>query len=234
MMAKAYHRLITLYHFKIIRLGQNDQEEYDMERWLIEGYLGHTGYRHSHVFPTPGFVLDAPSHEIARKICIEYVQAIASISKVDPEIKVIKWQSSRSRNPKKEWIGTAMKLQTVHHANPSGNQQQPRAERIYAVLRKPTLDDQMTLYRRFSNDQYQRYRRYNGQRHIYQVDWLRYCRDISNLPNRHVSERRWHKATRLPRTPPFAHTIRATTRRPQHSRDKTKYPWTDAYHGMMN
>ena len=226
MMAKAYHRLVTLYHFKIIRLGNNAQEEYEMEKWLVEGFLGHTGYRNSHIFPTPPIILDAPSYEIARKLCIEHVQAIASISEVNPDIKVIKWQSSRSRNPRREWIGTVMKLQSVHHPNPSNNQLQPRAERKFAVFKKPTLNEQRTLYTRFSNDQYQRYAVFNGQRHAYQVDWLRYCRDLSNLPNRHTDERRWHKATRIPSNPPFAHTIQATTRRAEHARDTTKYLWT--------
>ena len=115
MMAKAYHRLITLYHFKIIRLGNNEQEAYEMEKWLVEGYLGHTGYRDSHEFPTPRFILDASDPGIARKLCIEHVQAIASLAEVNPDIKVIKWQSSRSRNPRREWIGTVMKLQMVHH-----------------------------------------------------------------------------------------------------------------------
>ena len=118
----------------------------------------------------------------------------------------------------------------------SGNQRQSGAERQFAVLRKPTLNEQMTLYRRFSNDQYQRYTVFNGQRHAYQLYWLRYCRDIGNLPNRHTSERQWHKATTIPSIPPIAHTIRATTRDPQHSQDTTKYPWTGrkAWHEKLN
>ena len=226
MMAKAYHRLITLNHFKLISFGHNRDEAYDMERWIIEGYLGHTGYRASPRFPIPTVILDAPDNATARQICVDFVKAIASVAKVDPAIQVIRWRSTRSRNPGKEWIGTIMKLQRVHHRNQSNNQQQPRPGREYAVYKKPTIDEQNILYRRFNNDQYTPYRRFDAQRHAYQVDWIRYCQNAENLPNQTSSDRQWNRADRIPNTPPFAHTIHATTRQQRHAQDLTRYEWT--------
>ena len=222
MMAKTYHRIITLKHFNLIKFGHNQQEEYEMERWVIEGYLGHTGYRESPRFPTPETILEAPNNETARQICVEFVKAVASVAKIDPEIQVVKWRSTRSRNPGKEWIGTVMKLQRVHHRNRSSNQQ----PREYAVYKKPTIEEQTILYRRFSNDQYTLCRRFDAQRHAYQVDWLRHCQNTSNLPNQHSPDRTWNKAAQIPSTPPLYHTIHATSRQQQHPQDVTRYEWT--------